>query len=52
MKEANEILSPIFHYLLKADWQGVDIEDEEKWKLWDFSVPEVRKWNLQLNFTT
>ena len=39
MKDTEEPLSPIFHYLLKT-WREVEIENEEKWKLWEFSAPE------------
>ena len=40
MKEENEQLSPLFHFLQEADWPGIDIKTEEKWKLWYLSVPE------------
>ena len=37
-----EFLSPIFYYLEDADWNKVDVDNVENWKLWYPPIPASR----------
>ena len=42
-KYGEEFLSPIFYYLQDANWNKVDVDNVENWKLWYPPTPALRR---------
>ena len=42
-KYGEEFLSPIFYYLQDANWNKVDVNNVDNWKLWYPPIPRIKR---------